>query len=52
MGLLAFVLLIVNCFFGFGTLLFVLTKHDSIKQFEFRMTLKRGIEVKSLFYKK
>ena len=49
---LSFMLLIFGLLYGIKSLILVSSRHDNIKEFSIHISLTKGIEVKSLFYKK
>ena len=50
--ILSFILLILGLLCGIKFLISVSSRHDNTKEFSIRISFTKGIEVKSLFYKK
>ena len=52
MNVLLFIICIMILLCGISCLILILTKCDNIKKLDFHISMKNGIELKSLFYKK
>lgn len=51
-AILTFVFCIIALLCASGILILVLSRYDNIKELQFHISFTKGVEIKSLFYKK